>query len=453
MKSLTAAICGACVLLGSIGNAAVETPQWKAGDRGSLGFWHCWPDKLYETEIRFPCYAVANTEKGFTFSPYNVFAKVSYLAVIEKREPNENESGPREASQKMSFSHQWPLQTLPEVPKGGQFHLRGRIWDVHDDASEFMGEFEFAGETVTCRVKRTQWEVTINPVPDIREMKYGPHFRHSINFYKAESDKPTPLVLNIHGGGWGALDKSAAQVGFQQLLDAGISVASINYRYVSQNEPDGVSPPVEVCLTDAARALQYLRWKAKELNIDPDRVGATGGSAGGATTLWLALHDDLANPNSEDPVARQSTRLQCAAPAQAQTSLDPKQMREWVPGVTYGAHAFGIGSNKDEREVRFQKFLDAREELLAKGWIQAYSPAALVSPDDPPIFQNYGGRGIEEAPGEQGWKTHSPLFGLGLKKLLDDAGVENDITYTGRPPEKYGSVVEFFKAKLFNDRP
>lgn len=209
-------------------------------------------------------------------------------------------------------------------------------------------------------------------------MKYGPHFRHSVNFYKADSDQPTPLVLNIHGGGWGALDKSAAQISFRQLLDAGISVASINYRFVNQAEADGLEPPVEACLTDAARALQFLRSKAEELNIDKKRIGATGGSAGGATTLWLALHDDLADPDSDDPVARESTRLLAAAPGQAQTSLDPKQMREWIPGITYGAHAFGIG----------------------------------------------------------------------LKRRLDEAGVENYLTYNGKPAEKFGNPVAFFIAKL-----
>jgi acetyl esterase/lipase len=208
-----------------------------------------------------------------------------------------------------------------------------------------------------------------------------------------------------------------------------------------------VEPPVEACLTDAARALQFLRSKAEELNIDNERIGATGGSAGGATTLWLALHDDLADPASDDPVARQSTRLWAAAPGQAQTSLDPKQMREWIPGITYGAHAFGIDPVED-KEAQFQAFLAARDELLAKGWIQQYSPYELVSADDPPIFQNYGGRGIEEGPGEKGWKTHSPLFGVRLKRRLDEVGVENYLTYDGKPAQKHGNPVAFFIAKL-----
>ena len=439
-----------CVLALLATNRAVvadEKPVWTAGEKGELGFWHCWPDKLYAADVRFPCHAIADTDDGFTFSPYNVFTRVSYRAVIQSRTANDHKPGNTDATGRMLFSQAWPLGKLPELKKDRQFHLYSRIWDVNDDAGSFMAEFVFAGETVTCRVQRTQYEITIDPVPDIREMKYGPHFRHSINFYKAKSDKPTPLVLNIHGGGWGALDKSAAQISFQQLLDAGISVASINYRFIGQAKADGVEPPVEACLTDAARALQFLRSQATELNLDKRRVGATGGSAGGATTLWLALHDDLADPGSDDPVARESTRLMAAAPGQAQASLDPKQMREWIPGITYGAHAFGI-ERMANQEAQFEAFLAARDELLAKGWIQQYSPYELVSSDDPPIFQNYGGRGIEEKPGENGWKTHSPLFGIGLKKRLDEAGVENYLTYDGKPAEKYGNPVAFFIAKL-----
>jgi len=426
---------------------AGETPVWTAGEKGSQGFWHCWPDKLYADEIRFPCHSITETKSGFTFSPYNVFTDVRYGAVIERRTSNEHKPGSIDATRRMQFSRAWPLGKLPELGQNQQFHLQSRIWDVNEDASSFMAEFVFANETVTCHVNRTRYEVTIDPVPDIREMKYGPHFRHSINFYKAESDQPTPLVLNIHGGGWGALDKSAAQISFNGLLAAGISVASINYRFVSQAEADGVEPPVEACLTDAARALQFLRSKAEELNIDKERIGATGGSAGAATTLWLALHDDLADPDSDDPVARESTRLLAAAPGQAQTSLDPKRMREWIPDITYGAHAFGIERMAD-RKAQFQAFLAARDDLLEKGWIQEYSPCELVSADDPPIFQNYGGRGIEEAPGENGWKAHSPLFGVGLKRRLDEVGVENCLTYDGKPAEEYGNPVAFLIAKL-----
>jgi acetyl esterase/lipase len=176
------------------------------------------------------------------------------------------------------------------------------------------------------------------PVPTVAKLAYGPHERQVLDFWQAKSEQPTPLVLYIHGGGWQGGDKSSVGgPALRQYLDAGISVAAINYRYVQQAAAAKIEPPVKAPLEDAARALQLIRSRAKEWNLDKKRVGATGGSAGGCSSLWLALHDDLADPNSADPVARESTRLYCAAVVGAQTSLDPKELRKWMPNYGYGA--------------------------------------------------------------------------------------------------------------------
>ncbi|MCW0221064.1 MAG: carboxylesterase family protein [Prosthecobacter sp.] len=67
------------------------------------------------------------------------------------------------------------------------------------------------------------------PKPTFANVAYGTHERQVLDFWKVESDKPTPLLFYIHGGGWMAGDK--AKVGaLQKMLDAGISVVSINYR-------------------------------------------------------------------------------------------------------------------------------------------------------------------------------------------------------------------------------
>ena len=151
----------------------------------------------------------------------------------------------------------------------------------------------------------------------------------------------------------------------QPFLDAGISVAAINYRFIPQAMEQKVEPPVKACLHDAARALQTIRSKAKEWNLDPKRVGATGGSAGACTSLWLALHDDLADPQASDPIARQSSRLTCAAVNGAQTSLDPKELREWIPNAIYGGHAFGFAAPGRSRPEEFELLIANREKVLA----------------------------------------------------------------------------------------
>src|SRR5262245_29424653 len=75
------------------------------------------------------------------------------------------------------------------------------------------------------------------PKPDVADAKYGTHERNVIDLWKAKSDKPTPLVVFIHGGGFRAGDKSQlAPALLDGCLKANISVAAINYRF-SQHAP------------------------------------------------------------------------------------------------------------------------------------------------------------------------------------------------------------------------
>ena len=284
------------------------------------------------------------------------------------------------------------------------------------------------------------------PPPTMENVPYGSHARQVLDVYQAKSDKPTPVVFAIHGGGWEGGDKSSYRGAAKRFNDAGLSVVAINYRYVAQAVQEKVEPPVKWPIADAARALQFVRSKAKEWNLDKERIGATGGSAGGCSSLWLAFHDDLADPKSDDPVARESTRLYCAAVNGAQTTLDPKVLREWMPNYKYGGHAFGIRP-KDKRDGAFQQFFEAREKLLP--WITEYSPISHVTKDDPPIFLEYGGKGNAPVKGnEPADPTHSALLGMILMEKLKSAGVEGILVYPGQTHEKYKNSGDYLIDRL-----
>ena len=258
------------------------------------------------------------------------------------------------------------------------------------------------------------------PNPTLSELAYGDHDRQVLDFWKAPSDKPTPLVFVIHGGGWmgGSKERLNRFVDAPALLKEGISVVAINYRLMKHAE--GVNPPVKAPLHDAARALQFVRSKAAEWNIDKSRIAAAGASAGACSSLWLLYHDDLADPESEDPIARESTRLYCAAVNNAQTTLDPKQMKEWTPNSKYGGHAFGMNS--------FDQFLSERENILP--WIAEYSPYALASTDDPPVYLYY--KGAAPAIGKpQKDPTHTANFGLKLQERCKQLGLNCELMYRG----------------------
>ena len=287
--------------------------------------------------------------------------------------------------------------------------------------------------------------------PTVANVHYGEHERQVLDFWKAESSKPTPLLFHIHGGGGVAGDK-ALVASLDQYLAAGLSVVSINYRYSTQAQIAGVKPPVEWPIHDAARALQFVRSKAAEWNIDKARIGATGGSAGACSSLWLAFHKDLADPKSSDPIARESTRLWCAAVIGAQTSLDPQQLKEWTPNSRYGGHAFGFMPDpKDNktRDTQFAEFLAAREQILP--WIKEYSPIEHVSADDPPIYMIYS---TPPALGQdQKDPTHTSNYGVKLQEKLRSVGVECELVYPGAPDVKHPQVQDYLIEKLKAAKP
>lgn len=276
--------------------------------------------------------------------------------------------------------------------------------------------------------------------PTVANVPYGKHERQVLDFYKADSSKPTPLLFFIHGGGWVAGDKSGVGE-LEACLKAGISVVSINYRYSWQAQLAGVMPPVQWPLEDAARALQFVRSRALEWNIDKQRIGASGGSAGACSSLYLAFHDDMADPKSSDPIARESTRLWCAAVSGAQTSLDPKQLKEWTPNSRYGGHAFGFmdPNERKTRDTRFAEFLEKRESVLK--WIKMYSPYELVSKDDPPVYLFY--TNTPAIGQEQKDPTHTSNYGVKLQEHCREIGDECELVYPGAPDVKHKSIAEF----------
>lgn len=260
------------------------------------------------------------------------------------------------------------------------------------------------------------------------DVSYGEHFRQTMDVWLAKSPRPAPVVFYIHGGGWGAQDKMDIHqhLDARAFLDAGISVASINYRFLVDANAAKVSPPLQWPLRDAARALQFLRSKAGEWNLDKTRIAASGVSAGGCSSLWLAMHDDMAEPQSADPIARESTRVIFTAAKAPQPSLDPQQLVEWIPNSNYGGHAFGyLGQTRPET---FVPFLANREKHLAD--IRRYSPIAHASADDPPAFIHCPKQDKPPVKGEaQTDPTHSAVLGLMLQDALRPLGVKYELRY------------------------
>jgi hypothetical protein len=269
------------------------------------------------------------------------------------------------------------------------------------------------------------------PAPS-KTVSYGPHERNTLDFWQAESDEPTPLLLFIHGGGFTGGSKASVHSDLvRAMLKAKISVASLDYRLLSD-------APLPAAHYDCRRALQFLRSKAEEWNLDKTRVGAIGKSAGAQIAMYLAFHDEMAQPTGEDPVERESTRLVCVATQGGQTTMDVKWWLNRIPGY-------------ETPHRNFLEYFGAKttEEYSEKvGEVAALS---LISKDDPPIFMSYGMPPDGAVPSDPDrasqWKVHHVVFGVELKKKMDALGIEAELEYPGAKT-RYPSDIDFLFAKL-----
>lgn len=219
---------------------------------------------------------------------------------------------------------------------------------------------------------------TVAPAPTFENVSYGPAERNVLDFWRAKSERPAPVVIYIHGGGFISGDKATARREqlVQQCLEAGVSFAAINYRYLS------ATAPMQEVLRDCARAVQFIRSKSAEWNVDKLRIASYGGSAGAGTSVWLATHDDLADPKSPDPVLRESTRLVCAGSLSGQFSYNfPRWTEVFGAEIVdrfkgrYGDPAFyGFGTAEEVAGPAGEK-VRADCDMLA-----------LISKDDAPLF-------------------------------------------------------------------
>lgn len=272
--------------------------------------------------------------------------------------------------------------------------------------------------------------------PTHADVAYGEHEKQKFDLWLAESkdDAPTPLVIFIHGGGFRGGDKRVNGPP-PAYINAGISYASINYRLSDVG-------PYPIMMHDGARCLQTIRHRAEEWNIDPEKIVCYGGSAGAGISLWLAFHDDLADPDSEDPIARQSTRILAAGTSNGQSTYDMRTFRKWFDTPNLRIHEalipfYGL-ENRDDWD---------RPEIHAM--MEDASSITHLTKDDPPVYMQYG-RGdvpVDETT-EAGVWVHHVRLGLKLKEAMEELGLECHVRSPDHTEQKYRTMEEFMIAKL-----
>lgn len=275
------------------------------------------------------------------------------------------------------------------------------------------------------------------PVPAYQDVAYGPDARNVLDFWQADSEGPTPVVVYIHGGGFKSGDKRSIRTasGLREIaryLDNGISFAAINYRFRMTTTLDQI-------MLDCARAIQFLRHRSESWNIDTTRIVAYGGSAGGGASLWLGVHDDLADPNGEDPILGQSTRLAAVGHLNSQATYDFVQWPDilgvdpnWaeVMGSTEDLELYHLadrGRLWDPNVVAMRAFLDM---------------PAFMDPNDPPLYtQNLR---PDTDPHNPNAVIHHPRHAMYLQARCELLGIPCVAVLADTPPEERVRLADFF---------
>ena len=245
-----------------------------------------------------------------------------------------------------------------------------------------------------------------------------------LDVYVAKSDKPTPVMVFFHGGGWLGGSKSRVPDWILKgVHDASFSVVSVEYRFA-----DVAPHPAQV--NDCMRAIQFIRHKAVDWNVDSGRIAVSGNSAGGHLALWVALHDDTADADSVDPVTRQSSRVTCAVSLAGPTDWSLlSDVKHLHPGYW---RLLGYDGIKPVDEMD--------QEIMADA-----SPITHVSKDDPPIMLIQGDKD----------RVVPQEHALNLHRELEDSGVTSELVIMkganhlgGSTPDVFIRAGEFVRDQL-----
>ena len=272
------------------------------------------------------------------------------------------------------------------------------------------------------------------PAPTHADVSYGPHERNKLDLWLAPAKDPTPLVVYIHGGGFVNGSKAGASAEMiRSCLGTGVSFMAINYRF-------RVSAPIQDILRDCARSIQFIRANAGTYNVDPTRIACYGGSAGAGTSLWLAFHDDLADPKNADPVLRQSSRVSAAAAINTQATYNTRRWAEYLgpPDPSW---------ERPEETASFYRLNHETDPERIAAVLRDVDMLVHISKDDPPVFLF-----SSQPDGEtmnRGHYVHHPKHARVVKAACDAAGVPATLWFAMAEPRLTGDYQPVLREFLF----
>jgi acetyl esterase/lipase len=190
-------------------------------------------------------------------------------------------------------------------------------------------------------------------------------------------------VIWVVSGGYKSFHEAIQPAFVGEFLKRGYTVFAV----VHGSQPRYTIPDA---VADLNRSVRYIRYHAKDFGIDPNRIGITGGSAGGHLSVMQGVAGDLGNPKAKDPVDRTSSRVEAVACIFPPTDF----LNYGKPGNV----ALGTGILKDfpapfefrEYDVKKKCFVPITDEKRVLEIARQISPVNHVSKDDPPTLVIHG---------------------------------------------------------------
>ncbi|WP_435015843.1 prolyl oligopeptidase family serine peptidase [Tundrisphaera sp. TA3] len=190
-------------------------------------------------------------------------------------------------------------------------------------------------------------------------------------------------IISVVSGGWFSNHDSVNAAGVKVFTDRGYTVFAV----VHGSQPKFTIPEV---LEDMHRAVRFIRTHAQEYGVDPDKLGITGGSAGGHLSLMQGTAGTAGKPDAKDPVDRASSRVAAVA-----CFFPPTDFLNYGKE---GEDALGRGILKDfaapfefrEFDPAKKKFVTITDEAKIQEIGRAISPVNHASSDDPPTLIIHG---------------------------------------------------------------
>ena len=260
-----------------------------------------------------------------------------------------------------------PPPTASAAPSPGLDEFGVPLGDTPPPAPPgFKTQEEGIAATMSGKVKVIDLGADI-PLPqgviEKKDIEYGKVGDRSLllDLYMPEKlDKPVPGLIFIHGGGWKSGNRTDYRYYAIRYAKRGFVVASISYRFAKE-------APFPAAVQDAKCAVRWMRANAAKYNVNPDKIAAIGGSAGGHLSMMIGFSSDAPELEGDGGNPGVSSRVQAVVDLYGPTDLDCEEARN-------------VDVVKD--------FMGKPYDQAPKLYEQA-SPMRYITKDDPPtlVFQ------------------------------------------------------------------